>query len=595
MREKTSGLIEKSCHHCGENVMTKKIKETTQTLRERAETILQASKTMQEAITPEEYMQLLHELQVHQIELELQNEELRNSQNNLEESRSRYMQLYHNAPVGYVVLNHVGIIKQVNATFASMVKAEVGRNILLGKPFADYLVPEDKRIFLARAKSFFKNPVDKQIEVRIGDADATRLVVNLEATPLHRNETVQDQHEDELLVTVSDITLRVNAEEELNKSRTFIRSVIDSLTAHVCVLDENGIILTVNDAWRKFAAANPPVKSNICEGTDYLAVCDNVQGEEAEMAHAFAEGIRSVLQGETDLFSLEYPCHSEDEERWFVARVTPLDGNPKGAVVAHENISERKRLEKEQVKLQAQLSQLAKSESLALMAGAIAHHFNNKLGGVIGYLEMVLEDRQLIDVTSRNLNAAFKAAQQASEISGQLLTYLGLKNAKRELVDLCEVCSQEFSQLLLSKPKHIEMASCFEIPGPTVRANVKQVQQIVSNLVINAWEALENRKGSLRVGVSTIRPDDISVGHRFPIGWQPQANAYACLEVQDEGIGIADKDMDKLFDPFFTSKFTGRGLGLSLILGMLRVYDGCVTVQSQPNQETVFRVYIPTE
>ena len=139
------------------------------------------------------------------------------------------------------------------------------------------------------------------------------------------------------------------------------------------------------------------------------------------------------------------------------------------------------------------------------------------------------------------------------------------------------------------------MVSNFLIPGPIVRANVEQVQQIIFNLVINAWEALENRQGSLRVGVSIVRNEEISDGHRFPIGWQPQANIYACIEVEDDGIGIADNDMDKLFDPFFTSKFTGRGLGLSLVLGMLRVYDGCVTVQSQPNQETIFRVYIPSE
>ena len=575
--------------------MTKKILATTQTLRERAETILQASKTMQEAITPEEYMQLLHELQVHQIELELQNEELRNSQNNLEESRSRYMQLYHNAPVGYVVLNHVGIIKQVNATFAAMVEAEEGRNILLGKPFADYLVPEDKRIFLARAKSFFKNPVDKQIEVRIGNADATRLVVNLEATPLHRIETAQGQHEDELLVTVSDITQRVKAEEELSKSRTFIRSVIDSLSAHVCVLDENGIILTVNDAWRKFAAANPPVKNNICEGIDYLAVCDNVQGEEAAMAHAFAEGIRSVLQGEKNLFSLEYPCHSEDEERWFVGRVTRLDGNPKGAVVAHENISERKRLEKEQLQLQKRVNQLDKSESLGLMAGAVAHNFNNKLAAVLGYIEIAIEDMRLANVSCWSLDASFKAAQQAAEMSGQMLTYLGQTTEKKECIDLSDVCSEELSRLLLANPHHLGIVNDFQMSGPTVKANSKLVQRIVSNLVINAWESMGGQKGSLRVRVSTIGSEEIAVEHRFPIDWQPQASAYACLEVRDEGSGIALKDMDKLFDPFFTSKFTGRGLGLSVVLGILRAYDGCVTVQSQPDQGSIFRVYIPTE
>ena len=229
------------------------------------------------------------------------------------------------------------------------------------------------------------------------------------------------------------------------------------------------------------------------------------------------------------------------------------------------------------------------------MAGAVAHNFNNKLAAVLGYIEIAIEDMRLANVSCWSLDASFKAAQQAAEMSGQMLTYLGQTTEKKECIDLSDVCSEELSRLLLANPHHLGIVNDFQMSGPTVKANSKLVQRIVSNLVINAWESMGGQKGSLRVRVSTIGSEEIAVEHRFPIDWQPQASAYACLEVRDEGSGIALKDMDKLFDPFFTSKFTGRGLGLSVVLGILRAYDGCVTVQSQPDQGSIFRVYIPTE
>jgi PAS domain-containing protein len=129
-------------------------------LRKRAEALRHSLPDAASEMPPaDEYRQIIQELQIHQIELELQNEELRNTQRALEESRTRFMQLYHNAPVGYVVLNSAGMITEANATFADMVNRDRAR--LLGKPFADFLFLEDRAIFLARSKAFFKHPEGK--------------------------------------------------------------------------------------------------------------------------------------------------------------------------------------------------------------------------------------------------------------------------------------------------------------------------------------------------------------------------------------------------------------------------------------------------
>ncbi|MCZ7542866.1 MAG: PAS domain S-box protein [Anaerolineae bacterium] len=123
-----------------------------------------------------------------------------------------------------------------------------------------------------------------------------------------------------------DITERKQAEEALRASERFARSTLDGLSAHIAIVDETGAILAVNKAWRDFADANPPVAMNVCEGADYFQVCDGARGPSSEGAAEFVEGMRAVLAGRVELFEMEYSCHSPDEQRWFVGRVTPLSG-----------------------------------------------------------------------------------------------------------------------------------------------------------------------------------------------------------------------------------------------------------------------------
>ena len=131
----------------------------------------------------------------------------------------------------------------------------------------------------------------------------------------------------------------------LRESESFARSVLDSLSANIAVVDESGTIVFVNRAWREFARANEAV-GNVAEDVNYLQVCDSAVELGCEEAASFAEGIRSVLSGRREEFALEYPCHSPTEQRWFVGRVTRFpSGSPTRAVVAHENVTPRKRAE----------------------------------------------------------------------------------------------------------------------------------------------------------------------------------------------------------------------------------------------------------
>lgn len=138
-------------------------------------------------------------------------------------------------------------------------------------------------------------------------------------------------------------------------SAAFARSAIDSLSAHVAILDESGTIVATNRPWRRFAEANGAVPAEVSEDANYLQVCDAAAGRNCADAAQFARGMRSVLSGRLEAFELEYPCHSPTERRWFVGRVTRFAGTePPWAVVAHENVTERKRAEEERERLHGQ-------------------------------------------------------------------------------------------------------------------------------------------------------------------------------------------------------------------------------------------------
>jgi diguanylate cyclase (GGDEF)-like protein len=133
----------------------------------------------------------------------------------------------------------------------------------------------------------------------------------------------------------------------------FASAVIDALSSHICVTDRKGMILTVNRAWQNFTVENPPVSTLAGVGTNYLDVCRSASGSGSEGADKFALGLQSVLDGKTELFQMEYPCHSPTQNRWFLGRVTPLITKRRGAVISHMAVTDRKLLEFDLVRLAA--------------------------------------------------------------------------------------------------------------------------------------------------------------------------------------------------------------------------------------------------
>lgn len=275
------------------------------------------------------------------------------------------------------------------------------------------------------------------------------------------------------------------------------------------------------------------------------------------------------------------------------ARLLRDSGKPTGLLGIARDITARRETEEQQRRLEALNRHVQKTESLGRMAGAIAHHFNNQLQSVLMSLQMTIEDLPPQSEAVAILSTALGSARNAAEMSTLMLTYLGQSTGERLRLDLGETCRGQLAALRPQLPAGATVEFAAAEPGIAVRAVADQLRRVLANLVANAVEAGGGGAVAVRVFVRRAAAAEISAAHRFPIDFEPQATDYACLEIGDTGCGIPEANIDKLFDPFFSTKFTGRGMGLPVALGIARGHDGAVTVESTPGRGSVFRLYLP--
>jgi len=390
---------------------------------------------------------------------------------------------------------------------------------------------------------------------------------------------------------IHDITDRVQAQEFLTESERRLSTLMANLPgmAYRCLNDEFWTMKFVSNGCLDLTGFPP----------DHLL--ENHRTNYAELIHPddrqmVWDKIQSSLERRSQ-FNLTYRIHRADGKEKWVLEIGQGVFSDTGDLLAIEgfitDITERIKAEEERAKLEDQNRQLQKAESLGCMAGAIAHRFNNLLGAVLGNLEIAMGDLPTGADAIKNLIEAIQAARKAAEVSGLMLTYLGQTRTKADALDLSETCRRSLPMLRAALPKDMVLKADLPSHGPIIEANPNQVQQLLANICTNAWEAVGSNRGAIQLTVKVVPPAEIPAINRFPLDWQPQDMDYACLEVADSGSGIAGKDIEKLFDPFFSSKFTGRGLGLPVVLGVLRAYRGAVAVESKPGRGSVFRAYFP--
>jgi PAS domain S-box-containing protein len=256
------------------------------------------------------------------------------------------------------------------------------------------------------------------------------------------------------------------------------------------------------------------------------------------------------------------------------------------------DISERRRLEEERLRLERQLQHAQKLESLGVLAGGIAHDFNNLLVGILGNLDLALRDLPPGLPAWQTVSDAEHAARRAADLSRQMLAYSGRGRFLVERVALHALVREMVPLLATSISKKASLNLALDETAPPLSGDVTQIRQVVMNLVINASEAIGDGGGTITVSTGA---GDFTANRLGQLSYcdEPLTGRYVWLDVKDTGAGMDAATTERIFEPFFTTKFTGRGLGLSAVLGIVRGHRGALDVRSRIGAGTTFRVLFP--
>jgi len=259
-----------------------------------------------------------------------------------------------------------------------------------------------------------------------------------------------------------------------------------------------------------------------------------------------------------------------------------------------QEITLREQAEKERRDFQHRLQQARKAESLGRMVGAVAHHFNNYLFVISGNLEIMQEDLPPQSGMMENLEEAEKAIRKATDLGRLMLTYLGQSVGKRSPCNLSEEVSGIAPLIETAMPDNVRLELELAAGLPAVKIGLDDIRRIMMNLVENACESLDGKSGTLRAVTGKTSCDRETL-ERATWVEASTPGEYVYIEVVDEGCGMDAETIERMFDPFFSTKFTGRGLGLASVAGIVRANDGAIHVSSQPGSGTAVRVLFPAE
>ena len=396
---------------------------------------------------------------------------------------------------------------------------------------------------------------------------------------------VIDEHGEVIYVIPEgrDITERRQAEKELHR----LAMAVEHSSELVNMATRDGTMVFLNGAGCRMLGIDPGdveqvnimqvIPDHLTElvTTELLAALLRGDSWKGELQY------RNLKTGQlTDVHCVTYPVPDpETGELLFLANVSM-------------DMTEQKRAERERRDLEAQVRHLQKLESLGVLAGGIAHDFNNLLTGILGNVELALMDLPATSPARASLVGIEGAAVRAADLCRQMLAYSGRGRFVIEVLDLSEIVMEMTHMLEVSISKKVRLTYNPMNNVPPVEADATQLRQIVLNLITNASEAIGARSGEISLAVGVMECDRSYLSGAFIDEVLP-AGTYSYLEVTDTGSGMDEETIAKIFDPFFSTKFTGRGLGLSAVLGIIRGHRGAIKVDSEPGSGTSFRVLLP--
>lgn len=258
---------------------------------------------------------------------------------------------------------------------------------------------------------------------------------------------------------------------------------------------------------------------------------------------------------------------------------------PHGQLYVLRDVTERERV-------QAKLLHAQKMQSLGILAGGVAHQFNNLLTGIIGNASMAVEGLPFHTPERAMIEDVLQTSEKAAYLTQQMLAFSGGGLFMVEPLDLSLQVRDIAALIAGSIPDRVSVVFALDDNPPKVQADASQIRQALTNLILNAAEAIGDRSGTITIATGVCdQPERQRSPYFSPL--DARAGRYVYLEVRDTGAGMEESILPRIFDPFFTTKFTGRGLGLPAVLGIVRAHQGAVRVVSRPGAGTTFTLLFP--
>ncbi len=235
-----------------------------------------------------------------------------------------------------------------------------------------------------------------------------------------------------------------------------------------------------------------------------------------------------------------------------------------------------------------------KLESIGTLAGGIAHDFNNLLVAILGQSSVALNKLPKDSPAWNNITKVIKASERAADLTRQLLAYSGKGKFFIQEIDLNTIIRENAQMFELSVPKSCDIEFLLDPASPRIKGDVGQIQQVIMNLIINAGEAIGKESGRITIE-SSVKDLSAEQSEYWRYTNAPLASGtYSALRVTDTGCGISRESLSKIFDPFYSTKFTGRGLGLAAVLGIIRGHNGGLMIVSEEGKGTTFEIVLPS-
>jgi two-component system, cell cycle sensor histidine kinase and response regulator CckA len=550
-------------------------------------------------LSPEATQKVVHDLTVHRMELELQNDELRRTQLQLLASRARYFDLYNRAPVGYLTLTQTGLIQKANLTAADLLG--LPRDALVKQPLTRFILSADQDVYYRHRKQLVETGIRQVCELRLVRSDGEPCWVRLEATSVKT-------HSGGVLcrAVVCDINARRHAEETLRASEERHRILFER--------SHDALLTLAPPDWR-FTSGNSTTLAmfGASNETDFLSRLPSEYSPQWQL-----DGSASAQQASAMIeVALREGSHSYE---WTYQRLSgqqfpatvlltriEIDGQPLLQATVRD--------ETEVKKLQTMLRQSDRLASMGTLAAGVAHEINNPLTYVLNNLESLSEDLPKVSAAVASLQAlraeagedasstavcagfellqpaalldlgerareALDGAQRIKVISRAIGTFSRVESSDRFRIDLNYAIECASTMAMTAIKFRAQLALNFA-PLPRIWASEGKLSQVFLNLLINAAHAID--EGDVQHNRISIRT------------WARGDDVFA--EVSDTGKGISEEHLARIFEPFFTTKAVGvgSGLGLSICRNIIGDFGGDIQVESELGKGTCFTVRLPVQ